>query len=205
MCQCNKHFSHKIHSRQHSSVFKVLTHQENALHVYFHSPGPIFSKMNFWARRGIRISEILEMQGYRTAERLLYGREAATSRWVGTIKETSCLKPAALRLTSLVCSPSSEPKLQHISLHDPEAIFFSTFIEVLKRILPNTKFFTEEVGRSSLESTQLIFEGLCFQWRKHAHCSLSVCSGAHARIPWSLIWFVKLKAMQRSSLYCSLS
>lgn len=84
-------------TRQHSSIFKVLTHQENALHVYFHSPGPIFSKMNFWGCRGIWISEILEMQGYRMAERLLFGREAATSRWVGTIKETSCLKPAAFQ------------------------------------------------------------------------------------------------------------
>lgn len=52
--------------------------------------------------------------------------------------------------------------------------FFLAFIEVLKKIFPNIKFFTEEVGRSSLESTRLISEGLCFQWQK-TYLLLTLC------------------------------
>lgn len=44
-----------------------------------------------------------------------------------------------LRLTSMDCSPASNPKLQHISLHNSEAI--SAFIEVSKRILSTTNFY----------------------------------------------------------------
>lgn len=182
-------FLHNTHNTSHYSL--------SSAHILFSTvQGLFFSKMSFWGHRRIQISQDFRDLGIQNAWTPLLSRDAATSRWVETIEDTSCWKPAA---SQTLCGVQNYSKSLCMTL---KLCIFSDFIEVSKRILCTTNLYCTYGLYSG--------SGSIFAWISSVYIWRSVFGSGKMLVAHSLfapelmtqfldlayVWFGKLKSVQ---------